>query len=315
MDSPGLLNSQLPPGFRFHPTDQELINCYLSKKVAASLPAASAIIAEIDLYKFDPWDLPGKAFFGEGEWFFFSPRDRKYPNGARPNRATASGYWKATGTDKPILAADGTHCLGVKKALVFYTGRPPKGVKTEWVMHEYRLLDSVSPVHPQKQPNGSMRLDDWVLCRVRQKGGSPAESKIPSSPLSLFTNNACELEEKNPIATPANWSDQQLLVYLLGSCESSGESSDPGSLTSPEHGCWSYSGVHPAAVGPAAPPPQPPYVDSGLSSIKRNLSFSMLDELMITQPGDYKRLQRSAGGQPSPAVSFSVNQWLEDFFM
>jgi No apical meristem (NAM) protein len=82
-----------------------------------------------------------KAAFGEQEWYFFSPRDRKYPNGARPNRAATSGYWKATGTDKPILATGGTHKVGVKKALVFYRGKPPKGTKTNWIMHEYRLVD------------------------------------------------------------------------------------------------------------------------------------------------------------------------------
>ena len=81
----------------------------------------------------------GKATFGEQEWYFFSPRDRKYPNGARPNRAATSGYWKATGTDKPILTTYGHHKVGVKKALVFYGGNPPKGVKTNWIMHEYRL--------------------------------------------------------------------------------------------------------------------------------------------------------------------------------
>ncbi|CAM8898807.1 unnamed protein product [Rhodiola kirilowii] len=77
---------QLPPGFRFHPTDEELVVHYLKKKIA-SLPLPVSIIAEIDLYKFDPWELPSKATFGEQEWYFFSPRDRKYPNGARPNRA------------------------------------------------------------------------------------------------------------------------------------------------------------------------------------------------------------------------------------
>jgi len=82
----------------------------------------------------------GKASFGEQEWYFFSPRDRKYPNGARPNRAATSGYWKATGTDKPILTSDGNQKVGVKKALVFYGGKPPKGVKTNWIMHEYRLI-------------------------------------------------------------------------------------------------------------------------------------------------------------------------------
>ena len=48
----------LPPGFRFHPTDEELVVHYLKKK-AASVPLPVAIIAEVDLYKFDPWELPG----------------------------------------------------------------------------------------------------------------------------------------------------------------------------------------------------------------------------------------------------------------
>jgi len=50
---------QLPPGFRFHPTDEELVMHYLCRK-CTSQPIAVPIIAEIDLYKYDPWDLPGK---------------------------------------------------------------------------------------------------------------------------------------------------------------------------------------------------------------------------------------------------------------
>ena len=49
----------LPPGFRFHPTDEELVVHYLCRK-CASQEIAVPIIAEIDLYKYDPWDLPGK---------------------------------------------------------------------------------------------------------------------------------------------------------------------------------------------------------------------------------------------------------------
>ncbi|OMO73529.1 No apical meristem (NAM) protein [Corchorus olitorius] len=145
---------QLPPGFRFHPSDEELIVHYLKNKVTSN-PLPASIIAEIDLYKYNPWELPSKALFGEDEWYFFSPRDRKYPNGARPNRAAASGYWKATGTDKPILTSCGTKSIGVKKALVFYKGRPPKGTKTEWVMHEYRLLETMIWTPKRK---GSMRV-------------------------------------------------------------------------------------------------------------------------------------------------------------
>lgn len=171
--SSGLNHPQLPPGFRFHPTDEELVVHYLKKKIA-SAPLPVTIIAEIDLYKFDPWELPGKATFGEQEWYFFSPRDRKYPNGARPNRAATSGYWKATGTDKPILTSNGTQKVGVKKALVFYGGKPPKGIKTNWIMHEYRLIDSAKPQTNSDfgSKKGSLRLDDWVLCRIYKKNNS-----------------------------------------------------------------------------------------------------------------------------------------------
>ncbi|KAL2483610.1 NAC domain containing protein 2 [Forsythia ovata] len=171
----GSQQPHLPPGFRFHPTDEELVVHYLKKK-AASAPLPVSIIAEVDLYKFDPWELPAKATFGEQEWYFFSPRDRKYPNGARPNRASISGYWKATGTDKPILGAGGTQKVGVKKALVFYGGKPPKGIKTNWIMHEYRLPDNKLNTKPPGcdfgSKKGSLRLDDWVLCRIYKKNNS-----------------------------------------------------------------------------------------------------------------------------------------------
>lgn len=99
-----------------------------------------------------------KTDFGEKEWYFFSPRERKYPNGVRPNRATVSGYWKATGTDKAIYS--GSKHVGVKKALVFYKGKPPKGLKTDWIMHEYRLIGSRRQANRQV---GSMRVS---LCLI-----------------------------------------------------------------------------------------------------------------------------------------------------
>lgn len=48
---------QLPPGFRFHPSDEELIIHYLRNK-ATSSPIPASIIAEVDLYKYNPWELP-----------------------------------------------------------------------------------------------------------------------------------------------------------------------------------------------------------------------------------------------------------------
>lgn len=189
-----------PPGFRFHPTDEELLVYYLKNKVASRLVPAE-LIADIDLYQYNPWELPKKAFFGEGEWYFFSPRNRKYPNGGRPNRAAGSGYWKATGIDKPILTSGGTKSIGVKKALVFHIGRPPKGMKTEWSMDEYRLIDAT--VRPPRSKR-SMRLDDWVLCRVRQKEKVPRNAGSHHGDFSSSTKAAPSYPKKNGEALPVH---------------------------------------------------------------------------------------------------------------
>lgn len=50
--------SHVPPGFRFHPTDEELVDYYLRKKVA-SKKIDLDVIKDIDLYKIEPWDLQG----------------------------------------------------------------------------------------------------------------------------------------------------------------------------------------------------------------------------------------------------------------
>ena len=73
---------------------------------------------------------------GEKEWYFYCQRDRKYRNSARPNRVTGAGFWKATGTDRPVYSSKSI--IGLKKSLVFYKGRACKAFKTDWMMHEFR---------------------------------------------------------------------------------------------------------------------------------------------------------------------------------
>ncbi|KAI3751701.1 hypothetical protein L2E82_22792 [Cichorium intybus] len=155
--------TSLAPGFRFHPTDEELVRYYLRRKVCGK-PFRFQAVSEIDVYKSEPWELADFSPWNSRdlEWYFFSPVDRKYGNGCRLNRATGQGYWKATGKDRAVRHKSET--IGMKKTLVFHSGRAPDGKRTNWVMHEYRLLD-------QELQKAGVAQDAFVLCRIFQKSG------------------------------------------------------------------------------------------------------------------------------------------------
>ncbi|KAK9161921.1 hypothetical protein Syun_002823 [Stephania yunnanensis] len=148
------------PGFRFHPTEEELIEFYLRRKVEGKRFNVE-LITFLDLYRYDPWELPALAAIGEKEWYFYVPRDRKYRNGDRPNRVTTSGYWKATGADR-MIRTDNLRSIGLKKTLVFYSGKAPKGIRSSWIMNEYRL-----PHHDTHR----YQKAEISLCRVYKRAG------------------------------------------------------------------------------------------------------------------------------------------------
>ncbi|CAN8233640.1 unnamed protein product [Cochlearia groenlandica] len=170
----------VPPGFRFHPTEEELLYYYLKKKVSYE-PIDLDVIREVDLNKLEPWDLKEKCGIGSGpqnEWYFFSHKDKKYPTGTRTNRATTAGFWKATGRDKSIHL-NSSKKIGLRKTLVFYSGRAPHGHKTEWIMHEYRLDEN----------ENETKEDGWVVCRVFKKKNNFKEYHQEQDHQYISTNN------------------------------------------------------------------------------------------------------------------------------
>ncbi|KAG7635293.1 NAC domain superfamily [Arabidopsis suecica] len=180
---------QVPPGFRFHPTEEELLKYYLRKKIS-NIKIDLDVIPDIDLNKLEPWDIQEMCKIGttpQNDWYFFSHKDKKYPTGTRTNRATTVGFWKATGRDKTIYTNDDR--IGMRKTLVFYKGRAPHGQKSDWIMHEYRLDESVL-ISSCGDDDVNVETCDvigsdegWVVCRVFKKNNL-CKNMISSSPAS-----------------------------------------------------------------------------------------------------------------------------------
>ncbi|KAE9593423.1 hypothetical protein Lal_00029033 [Lupinus albus] len=178
------------PGFRFHPTEEELVDFYLKNMVGKKL--RYDIIGFLNIYHHDPWDLPGLSKVGEREWYFFVPRDKKHGSGGRPNRTTEKGFWKATGSDRRIVTlSDPKRIIGLRKTLVFYEGRAPRGNKTDWVMNEYRLPDNCN------------LPKEIVLCKIYRKATS---LKV------LEQRAALEEETKQLVGSPAYSTDTMSFI-------------------------------------------------------------------------------------------------------
>ncbi|WOG93317.1 hypothetical protein DCAR_0312598 [Daucus carota subsp. sativus] len=211
------------PGFRFHPTDEELVGFYLRRKIQQR-PLHIELIKQVDIYKYDPWDLPSLASTGEKESYFYCPRDRKYRNSARPNRVTGAGFWKATGTDRPIYSSDGSSkCIGLKKSLVFYRGRAAKGIKTDWMMHEFRLPPIPEVGAPKKFLDKSLPPhDSWAICRIFKKANSMAQralthswvSPLPGTTTSDMFSHSTQFSPENLSCMTQNGSVIQLCNEL-----------------------------------------------------------------------------------------------------
>ncbi|KAK3019929.1 hypothetical protein RJ639_004912 [Escallonia herrerae] len=154
----------LPPGCRFYPSDQELLCYYLTHKNANDRRFDFNVISEIDIYGYDPFNLPDTACFRFGRggrkrhWYCYAAAARVLrAGGGRRWRRAGGGFWRR-GRVRDVVGGGGVGgrvVVGTRRAFEFYLGSSVKSaVRTDWVMHEYALSD---------------RDMAFVLCRVLVK--------------------------------------------------------------------------------------------------------------------------------------------------
>ncbi|XP_076891185.1 NAC domain-containing protein 104-like [Bidens hawaiensis] len=153
--------TSLPPGFRFCPTDEELVVHFLQHESVSSYHPD--IIPDLHLYPYDPWELDGKAMAEGRKWYYYSRKTQ--------NRMTENGYWKAWDGEEGILSSNGDNKrIGVKKYYVFHIGEAPQGTKTNWIMEEFRAVDSngASTSGGRSKRRHHLRMDysKRVICHV-----------------------------------------------------------------------------------------------------------------------------------------------------
>ncbi|XP_028795557.1 NAC domain-containing protein 90-like isoform X2 [Neltuma alba] len=224
----------MAPGYRFYPTEEELITFYLRRKLEGDQREdINRVIPVLDIYEYNPWDLPqvsGEASLRDTEqWFFFIPRQESEARGGRPRRLTTTGYWKATGSPNHVYSSE-NRVIGMKRTMVFYNGRAPNGRKTDWKMNEYKAIGG----QPSSTRPSPLLRQEYSLCRVYKK----------SKCLRAFDRRPPPMREMdaNEGSSSATFHQQVQNPASGSSSRPIGTASSPESSSSGDHGQASHSG-------------------------------------------------------------------------
>ncbi|KAH9727655.1 NAC domain-containing protein 83 [Citrus sinensis] len=193
----------VPKGFRFNPTDEELIQILESKVSGQQMPLHFSFIVERNLYELEPqqlqWD--NTSALPENERYCYCMRE----NDSR--EVSGRGWWKATSHVKKIYATNNNgscaDVIGYKRPLTFHKFKDTRrnrsnAIKTNWIMHEY-TLHSLST--------------DWTLCKIKYKGKPSVQEELEDirNDYRLRVNNDFEASSSSSISV-TNMDMQQHLA-------------------------------------------------------------------------------------------------------
>ncbi|XP_031262857.1 NAC domain-containing protein 83-like [Pistacia vera] len=172
----------MPTGFRFNPTDEELIEILERKVSGQEMPVHDTFIVERNVYELDPQDL---------EWdptVVLSDNERYcyYIRATDSREVMGRGWWRATGHVKKIYADNDNieHVVGYKRPLTFvkFTDNErnrKNAFKTNWIMHEYNLDSNTT---------------EWRLCKIMYKGKSSVKEEVDHNTKNDYTLRSTDFE-------------------------------------------------------------------------------------------------------------------------
>ncbi|XP_004308268.1 PREDICTED: NAC domain-containing protein 74-like [Fragaria vesca subsp. vesca] len=255
----------VPKGYRFHPSDEELLSD-LEQKNHCKDSQITTIIPEIDVCKYEPRQLPELAFRGaenlvgkffsfffffwiikeeswhsQRKWYFFTLRDYKYTNSSRANRTTGEGFWKITGKDRAIKAPDSKAVIGRKRTLTFYKRGVSKAQKTSWVMHEYFLIQE--SCDPPKQ------IGKYVVCCLKYKSDNSDHDK--DAPFCNRGSSSCSMSFNVENQAEENWVSEELVNVPI---PNGNESETVGGMITEEEECLAFKELEDALQVPIGDP-------------------------------------------------------------
>ncbi|CAM0903408.1 unnamed protein product [Alopecurus aequalis] len=162
-----------PPGFRFIPTDEEMIEYYLLPRLQGRPHVPNDAIIDDYVYSCHPDDLllNGK-YKDKGQddaWYFLSSRARKYVNGDRPSRSTddGRGRWKAsTGSTTEVTPRGNVQYC--HRVLNYFDGPSYKDEdKGKWLMKELTVPQYENKLDDHGDMSEKRKtLDKFAMCKI-----------------------------------------------------------------------------------------------------------------------------------------------------
>nr|GEX43579.1 NAC domain-containing protein [Tanacetum cinerariifolium] len=185
----------LNPGYRFSPTDSEIIVYYLQRKIETGEQHPKCRYYIADFYGDTPDILAANHRHCENKWYFLTSRDRKYPNGNRPNRRIKNfGFWKATTKSKVICDDVTGEIIGSRRSLAYCDNYSRK---TPWLMQEY--INNNPNIRIGSRADQMMKLSDWVLAKIYKKDENQNENNNGAYQVENMMNSEELIEDQKQL--------------------------------------------------------------------------------------------------------------------